>query len=223
MKIGEVSKETGLSVSNIRFYERKGLLCPKRREESQYREYGPEDVRRLKEIMLLRKLGISVESIYLLYQGQAEYESLLTRQEKELQEQMEMLQGSLELCRLLEKGEPLKDLDVDRWLAYVHEEEEHGKRFAAAEELLEELAEFSGTASWRSDPYVGRFFQKPWAARVLALLLLSSVLYVCAAGLLGGIREAWGTAIGFWLLCLLGLLLDFCRFRRKHRTQGEED
>ena len=68
MKIGEVGKETGLSASNIRFYEKKGLLCPKRREESQYREYGPEDVRRLKEIMLFRKLGISVESIYLMYQ-----------------------------------------------------------------------------------------------------------------------------------------------------------
>ena len=74
MKIGEAAKETGLSVSNIRFYEKKGLLNPRRREESQYREYGQEEVRRLKEIMLLRKLGISIESIYLLYNGQAEYQ-----------------------------------------------------------------------------------------------------------------------------------------------------
>ena len=50
MKIGEAAKETGLSVSNIRFYEKKGLLNPRRREESQYREYGQEEVRRLKEI-----------------------------------------------------------------------------------------------------------------------------------------------------------------------------
>ena len=42
MKIGEAAKETGLSISNIRFYERKGLLCPRRKEESQYREYEPE-------------------------------------------------------------------------------------------------------------------------------------------------------------------------------------
>lgn len=93
MKIGEAAKETGLSVSNIRFYEKKGLLTPRRKEESQYREYGPEDIRRLKEIMLLRKMGISVESIYLMYEGQAELSGLLQRQEKELAEQMEMLSG----------------------------------------------------------------------------------------------------------------------------------
>ena len=89
MKIGEAAKETGLSISNIRFYERKGLLCPRRKEESQYREYEPEDIRRLKEIMLLRKMGISVESIYLLYEGQTKLLGLLERQEKELAEQMD--------------------------------------------------------------------------------------------------------------------------------------
>lgn len=30
MKIGEAAKETGLSISNIRFYEKKGLLEPAR-------------------------------------------------------------------------------------------------------------------------------------------------------------------------------------------------
>ena len=126
MKIVEVGKETGLSASNIRFYEKKGLLCPKRREESQYREYGPEDVRRLKEIMLFRKLGISVESIYLMYQGQADYDGLLLRQEEELSEQMEMLKGALELCRLLKGKGPASKLDVDGWLGYVYKEEKHG-------------------------------------------------------------------------------------------------
>ena len=113
MKIGEVGKETGLSASNIRFYEKKGLLCPKRREESQYREYGPEDVRRLKEIMLFRKLGISVESIYLMYQGQADYDGLLLRQEEELSEQMEILKGALELSRHQKGKGPASKQDVN--------------------------------------------------------------------------------------------------------------
>ena len=34
MKIGEAAKETGLSISNIRFYEKKGLLEPEREAES---------------------------------------------------------------------------------------------------------------------------------------------------------------------------------------------
>lgn len=44
MRIGEIAKRTGLNISNIRFYERKGLLAPKREQDSQYRDYTEEDV-----------------------------------------------------------------------------------------------------------------------------------------------------------------------------------
>ena len=176
MKIGEIGKKTGLSASNIRFYEKKGLLCPKRRQESQYREYEEEEVRRLKEIMLLRRLGISVESIYLMYEGQAEYGELLKRQEIELKEQVEMLMGSLELCRILKEKEPLQELDVDQWLNYIHTEEENGKKFAAVGEILEDLAEYSKLASFRYDPYMGRFFRKKGVVTTLVLLFILALL-----------------------------------------------
>lgn len=52
MRIGEIAKLTGLNISNIRFYERKGLLCPEREEDSKYRDYTEADVLRVKEIML---------------------------------------------------------------------------------------------------------------------------------------------------------------------------
>ena len=61
MRISEVAGLTGLNVSNIRFYERKGLLTPVREEESRYRDYTEEDVRRIKRILLYRKMGIPVE------------------------------------------------------------------------------------------------------------------------------------------------------------------
>ena len=44
MRISEVSKLTGLSVSNIRFYGKKGLLAPVREEDSKYRDYSEENV-----------------------------------------------------------------------------------------------------------------------------------------------------------------------------------
>ena len=56
MKIGEVAEQTGLSISNIRFYEKKGLIEPKRNEQSKYRDYTEEDVKRLKQIILYRKM-----------------------------------------------------------------------------------------------------------------------------------------------------------------------
>ena len=223
MKIGEVGKETGLSASNIRFYEKKGLLCPKRREESQYREYGPEDVRRLKEIMLFRKLGISVESIYLMYQGQAEYDGLLRRQEEELSEQMEMLKGALELCRLLKGKGPVSKLDVDGWLGYVHTEEKNGKQFARAEELLEDLAGFSRMDAFRGDPYVGSIFRKWWMPGALALCGFVQLLTVAITSVLSGGGVMGRAVIGFWLLYFAGLVLCFLQYRKKKRQKEKEE
>ena len=63
MKIGEAAKCTGLSMSNIRFYEKKKLLTPKREDGNQYRDYTEEDIERLKKIMILRKLDIPIDTI----------------------------------------------------------------------------------------------------------------------------------------------------------------
>ena len=96
MRIGEVAKRTGLNVSNVRFYERKGLLAPVREEESNYREYSEGDVLRIKEILIYRKMGISVETIDLLLNHQVELRDVLIRQKKELEEQITNLQGAMD-------------------------------------------------------------------------------------------------------------------------------
>ena len=54
MKISEAAKLTGLNVSSIRFYERKGLLMPQREDGSKYRDYTDEDVQRIRQILLYR-------------------------------------------------------------------------------------------------------------------------------------------------------------------------
>lgn len=222
MKIGEAAKATGLSVSNIRFYEKKELLNPRRREESQYREYGQEDVRRLKEIMLLRKIGLSVERIYLLYHGQAELGSLLCHQQEELKDQIESLEGALKLCRLLEGEARIENVDVDRWLHYVHEEEEKGQRFAQAEEFLEDLTEFTRMASFRSDPYVGKFFQNHWVARSLAVLIVLSLVMEAVFSVVSGGGFLGKGVIWFWGCYLLWFVWHFIDYRRRRRREREE-
>ena len=42
MNIAEVEKLTGMSKQTIRFYEKEGLVSPKRNQENQYREYPGE-------------------------------------------------------------------------------------------------------------------------------------------------------------------------------------
>ena len=67
MKIKEVEALVGIKKTNIRFYEREGLLNPERSEENNYREYSEEDVRRLEQIKMLRMLDVPTADIRLLF------------------------------------------------------------------------------------------------------------------------------------------------------------
>ena len=62
MKTNELEKEIGLSKYTIRYYEKEGLIQPKR-EENGYRDYDDETVQKLKIIKFLRNLQISVDDI----------------------------------------------------------------------------------------------------------------------------------------------------------------
>jgi len=61
MKIGDLSRETALSIDTIRYYEKRGLLPPPPRSSSGYRQYGPETVARLRFIVHAKELGFTLE------------------------------------------------------------------------------------------------------------------------------------------------------------------
>jgi DNA-binding transcriptional MerR regulator len=63
LPIGALSRETGVKVPTIRFYEQIGLLPAPERAENNRRSYGPEAVRRLRFIRHARELGFEVEAI----------------------------------------------------------------------------------------------------------------------------------------------------------------
>ena len=62
LSIGDLADRTGLSVSAIRFYERKGLIHPDRNAGGQRRFEGS-DIRRLSFILIAQQLGLSIEQI----------------------------------------------------------------------------------------------------------------------------------------------------------------
>jgi DNA-binding transcriptional MerR regulator len=62
MTIGELSEITGLSVSAIRFYQRRGLL-PARDAESGWQRFGTETLDRLAVIELAKSAGFSLDEI----------------------------------------------------------------------------------------------------------------------------------------------------------------
>jgi DNA-binding transcriptional MerR regulator len=62
-KIGDLAKQTGLSVRTLHYYDEIGLLKPSQRTEADHRLYTQEDIIRLQQIVSLRQLGFSLEEI----------------------------------------------------------------------------------------------------------------------------------------------------------------
>jgi len=61
MKIGELSKETGVSIDTIRYYEQRELIPVAARTAAGYRQYASGDVSRLKFIVQAKGLGFTLE------------------------------------------------------------------------------------------------------------------------------------------------------------------
>ena len=216
MRISEVAKLTGLADSNIRFYEKKGLLTPARKAESGYRDYSEEDVRRLKRILLYRKMDFSIENIEILLKGNISVKDAFQKQEEELSARMEMLQGALDLCRMLDCEESMDDIDVDHYLNYVREEEQKGRQFGSVELWLDDMAQYTWLTFAKNNPLYGMLVLHPGMSRafalVLTLMLFSIPVISLVEDYLSGEPAAPGFVV-FWGIILLVYILGFIRFR----------
>jgi len=61
--IGELSRQVGIPVGTIRYYERLGLLSPPLRTQSQYRVYSQAAQERLRFIQKAKRFGLSLDEI----------------------------------------------------------------------------------------------------------------------------------------------------------------
>ncbi len=62
-QIGEVAKKLGITTRTIRYYEEIGLMSPPKRLDAGIRVYTKEDIKRLKFILKLKELGISLKEM----------------------------------------------------------------------------------------------------------------------------------------------------------------
>jgi len=61
--ISELAKLMGVSVHQIRYFEKKGIFIPSYIDENQYRMYGINEIYQFAHILLLRNVGLSVQTI----------------------------------------------------------------------------------------------------------------------------------------------------------------
>ena len=63
MRIGEVAKDSGVTVDTVRFYERVGVLPPPERRPSGYRDYAPNTVERIRLTRELQAIGFTLADV----------------------------------------------------------------------------------------------------------------------------------------------------------------
>lgn len=130
MKINEVEALAGITKKNIRFYEEQGLLHPKRNSDNGYRDYGEAEVRTLRQIKVLRKLGVPIEEIRRMLDGTRTVADGMRRHLVSLNRERRNLEQSIELCRELQTLDiPVSALDTEAIFSRMEEMERGGTSF----------------------------------------------------------------------------------------------
>ena len=115
LTVGEVAQRFGITVRTLHHYDDIGLLSPSRRATSGYRVYTSADLTRLSQIIVYRRLELSLDEIAgLLADG--DVVSHLVRQRERVMSRLDEMKGLVEaIDQALEKAmtnTPMNDADM---------------------------------------------------------------------------------------------------------------
>lgn len=157
LTIHKVSKQTGISVRTLRYYEEIGLLLPITRTEGGHRIYGENELKTLQHIVFLKALGFKLKEIQTLVHNAWDWEASLDHQLAFLEEEQRKLQQmksailGLKNASTIEGG--LTECLIQKFIQLSNQEQENKQAFrqqifAAAEiDLLQRLPNVN-----RNDP-----------------------------------------------------------------------
>jgi len=100
--IGALSRETGVKVPTIRYYEQMGLIDAPARTEGNQRRYGHTELERLGFIKHARDLGFSIEAIQSLIELQDHPDRSCAEANAIAAEQLVDVRAKIELLKRLE-------------------------------------------------------------------------------------------------------------------------
>ena len=129
MRIKEVENKLHITRANIRYYEKEGLLEPKRNEK-EYRDYSEEDIERLEKIILFRKCNISIENIRLIFNGTKTVNEVFEEQIRVIEKEIKTLEGAKIICNeLAHDKSSIDDLNTDKYINMMLTEQQKGHKF----------------------------------------------------------------------------------------------
>jgi MerR family transcriptional regulator, thiopeptide resistance regulator len=110
---GQTARRLGVTTKALRVYEREGLVVP-HRAESGWRLYGPAQIARLHQVIVLRDLGLPLKAIRTLVGSQSRLRDVLRLQRESLRSQQDKIRRAIDLIeaaqRRLDQG---RDLSLD--------------------------------------------------------------------------------------------------------------
>ena len=225
MRISEVAEKTGLSISNIRFYEKKGLIGPDRDKDSKYRNYTEEDLALIKQILLFRKMDFSIETISNILNNKLTIEAAIQKQIAELEEKRDSIQSSIDLCRKIAGDGEYSSLDTDYYLSYVKEEEKKGRVFGQLNDLLDEVSDYYDYCFWNT-PFAGFVMPGAKYGKALSVILLAVMLLMPLIAIGEDLIKEQGISFGSVCLAVIwwGIMVYSLVGYRKSRkiTEGKQ-
>ena len=202
MRIGEIAEKTGLSISNIRFYEKKGLIGPDREKESKYRNYTEEDLERLKQIVLLRKMDFPIEVISNILGKRITIEDAIEQQLTELENKKNAIQGSIDLCNKIVSYGECTSHDIDYYLRYVKDEERKGKVFGKIEVFIDEVLDYCDYC-FGNTPFAWWLMPRTKSRNVMVLLMLALMIGLTIVAVVEDLLEGNNVSLGTIILCVI--------------------
>jgi DNA-binding transcriptional MerR regulator len=121
LRIGQIAKRSGVSIKALRLYAERGLLKPCTHSEAGYRLYGPEALRRLMQIVVLKRSGFTLAQIDgLLSSAASAIAALLGERIEALQREMADKAKALQtLQAIAQRVDSASTLDLDQLLESI--------------------------------------------------------------------------------------------------------
>lgn len=202
MTIKEVEELLELPRATIRFYEKEGLINPKRGEKS-YREYSEADVSVLKKIVVLRKIGLSVADIEDFLEDVTPLQDLLGKTITELEEKRNELEAAIRVCKKMQENkESRESFDGEFYWREIKEEERQGNHFM---ELVNDVVEYEKGTFLRKLDIIDRNGRRRDIKETILMQLIPCVVTGLAAFFFNGMK--WqGFVIG-WFIPFIHILV----------------
>ena len=147
---GETAHKLGVTIKALRVYEREGLVKPQR-AQSGWRLYGPSQLARLHQIIVLRDLGLPLDGIRKLLGSRSRLREVLGLQRQSLMAQRAKVNKALTLIekaqRQLEEGRDLSLDDLAKLTRETVVQHSTPKQFEARVESLVAEHDPTGSAS----------------------------------------------------------------------------